>query len=210
MSSTEGFGFYFLKVRYISKPLTPVYRVIAMGQFWENPQKTSVSFNGKQTRDVSYTDSHILWMRNWTPRNQVPLSGPRGTTQSRRKCICCPQTHICCILLTEKKKQMIFTESYLKKRKTKTKTKKWPESARFMFFPTKHPYSWTTGALELVISSLCAFDPLPTEPRTAQVPATALSQPRHSPRSRVPERIPECILGYPTSLTKQPLLPVIH
>lgn len=70
------------------------------------------------------------------------------------------------------KKKKIFTESYLKKGK-----KKRPESARFMFFPTKQPDSWTTGALELIIASLWAFDPLPTEPRTAQMPPTALSHP---------------------------------
>lgn len=57
------------------------------------------------------------------------------------------------------------------------KKNKRPESARFMFFPTKHPYSWTTGALELIISSLWAFDPLPTEPGTAQMPPTAPSHP---------------------------------
>lgn len=82
-------------------------------------------------------------------------------------------------------KKMIFTESYLKGEKKTTR----PESARFIFFPTKHPYSWTTGVLELIISSLWAFDPLPTAPRTAQTPPTAPSHPmkpgpRMHPRMR--------------------------
>lgn len=80
------------------------------------------------------------------PRNHTTLPGPHGTAQSQRKCLCCPQTPMCSILLTGAKKN-IFTKNYLKKK----------VGARFMFFPTEHPYSWTTGASELIISSLWAF-----------------------------------------------------
>lgn len=74
------------------------------------------------------------------------------------------------------------------------------------FFPTKHPYLWTTGALE---SSFPPYEPSILFPLNPALPRCLL-QPCHTPWSRVPECIPECVLGYLTSLTKPPLRPVIH